>query len=455
MATINGSRTRDDSAGYSLAYLNGVARDFGTGYDFVRFGNREGLFTQVRLTFTSSEVGNNVANDAGTLANQDGGLAVRIQGEDASGTLTGGIGRFDDEGISFVSDGTFTFDVRDLVSGTARGDQFDIVRLGTSGADYYAEGGTTANVYINGGQGNDDIKGGLGNDFLVGGAGNDTLNGGRGGNDSFLGGGGNDTITGGAGDDTAIFNISTDGMDMVDLGKGSDTVIVSAAAETTQVRLTFTSAEVGNGSALDAGTLANQDGGLAVRMQAEGRGDALVGQVSRYDDEGVTFTSSTPTLTFDVRDLVSGTARGDQFASVHLGTKAGEIIDFSTATTATYVNGGAGNDRITGGDANDFLVGSAGNDRLIGGLGDDQLLGGAGNDTFVFRDTPGDDTIVDFVSGTDKIDLSAFDIAAEDVTAVTNGANTTLFVNVTGDLTPDFTITLTNAGPPVASDYIL
>ena len=455
MATINGSRTRDDTAGYSLALLAGVAQDFGTGYDFVRFGNREGLFSQVRLTFTSAEAGNNAANDAGTLANQDGGLAVRVQGEDASGALTGDVGRFDDEGISFVSDGTFTFDVRDLVSGTARGDAFDIVRLGTSGADYYAEGGTDANVYINGGQGDDDIKGGLGNDFLVGGAGNDRLNGGRGGNDSFIGGGGNDTITGGAGDDTAIFNISTDGMDMVDLGRGSDKVNVSAAAGTTQIRLTFTSAEVGNGNANDAGTLTNQDGGLAVRMQVEDGSDALVGLVSRYDDEGVTFTASTPGLTFDVRDLVSGTARGDQFASVHLGTMASEIIDFGTAMTATYVNGGAGDDRVTGGDANDFLVGGAGNDRLIGGMGDDQLLGGAGSDTFVFRDTPGDDTIVDFVSGTDKIDLRAFDITADDVTAVTVGANTTLFVDISGDLTADFTITLTNAAAPATSDYIL
>lgn len=454
MATNNGSRLRDDSAGYSLVALASVMQDFGAGYDVVKFGNREGAFTQVRLTFTSAEVGNNAANDAGTLANQDGGLAVRVQGEDATGALTGDIGRFDDEGISFLSDGTFTFDVRDLVSGVARGDQFTVVRLGTSGNDYYAEGGSTANIYINGGQGDDEIKGGLGNDFLVGGAGNDVLHGGRGGNDSFIGGGGNDTITGGAGDDTAIFNISTDGADMVDLGRGNDKVNVSAAAGTTQIRLTFTSAEVGNGAALDTNTMANQDGGLAVRMQAEDGSDSLVGLISRYDDEGTTFTSTTPGLTFDVRDLVSGTARGDQFVAVHLGTKAGEIIDFSAATTATYVNSGAGNDRITGGDANDFLVGGAGNDRLIGGLGDDQLLGGGGADTFVFRDAPGNDTIVDFVSGTDKIDLSAFGIDESAVTSMTIGANTTLFVNTSGGLLADFTITLANAGAPAAGDFV-
>jgi hypothetical protein len=48
---------------------------------------------------------------------------------------------------------------------------------------------------------------------------------------------------------------------------------------------TLSSAEVGNGSANDAGTGANQDRGLAVRLQAEGANDALTGPVSRFDDE--------------------------------------------------------------------------------------------------------------------------------------------------------------------------
>ncbi|WP_085809417.1 calcium-binding protein [Sphingomonas sp. TZW2008] len=416
MATVNGSRVRDDQAGYSLAALAGVARDFGAGYDVVFLGNREQLYTQVRLTFTSAEVGNGTATDSGTLANQDGGLAVRVQGEDASGALTGPIGRFDDEGISFVSDGSYTFDVRDLVSGVERGTQFGVVRLGTSGDDYYAEGGSTVATYINGGRGNDDINGGLGDDFLVGGAGNDILFGGRAGNDSFIGGAGDDTISGGQGDDLAIFNISTDGSDSVDLGTGNDRVNVAAATGTTQVRLTFTSAEVGNLSATDAGTLANQDGGLAVRMQAEDGTGALTGAVSRYDDEGVTFLSTTPGLTFDVRDLVSGTARGDQFAAVQLGTREGEVIDNSTATISYYVNGGQGNDTIFGGSANDFLVGGAGADRLVGGAGDDSFIGGAlndtisggqGNDTAIFNvSTDGSDT-VDLGAGADRVNVSA------------------------------------------------
>lgn len=402
---INGRKERDDVVGYNLAQFAGINSDLGVGYDVVKINDTASTARQVRITFTSAEVGNNVATDAGTLPNQDGGLAVRLQAEDDSGSLTGDVARFDDEGISFIANGNFTFDVRDLVSGIARGDQFSIVRLGTQGDDLYAQGGATDNIYINGGQGNDDITGGLGNDFLVGGAGNDVLGGGRAGNDSFIGGGGNDAITGGVGDDTAIFNVSTDASDTVDLGRGADRVNVAAAVGTTQVRLTFTSAEVGNNVATDAGTLLNQDGGLAVRMQAEDGTGALIGSISRYDDEGTTFISTTPGMTFDVRDLVSGVARGDQFAAVQLGTMTGELIDNRATTINYYVNAGMGDDKVFGGSANDFLVGGAGNDRLIGAFGNDSFIGGGGNDSISGGD--GDDVAIFNIStdGSDEVNL--------------------------------------------------
>ena len=54
----------------------------------------------------------------------------------------------------------------------------------------------------------------------------------------------------------------------------------------------------------------------------------------------------------------------------------------------------------------------------MGGAGNDALTGGAGNDTFVFRPQDGVDTITDFGTGTNKIDLSAFDIAGGDAAGV-------------------------------------
>ncbi|WGM38522.1 hypothetical protein [Caulobacter sp. NIBR1757] len=354
---------------------------------------------QIRVTFTSSEAGNGNAFDSNGSPQQDGGLAVRLQAEDADGNLTGLITRTDDEGITFV-DPAFgaTFDVRDLVTGAARGDQFRAVILGTSAGDVI--NGMATPDYINGGMGNDVINGGTSDDFLVGGAGDDTLTGGDGsildGNDTFLGGGGNDTLFGGFGNDIAIFNSSTDGADTVNLGAGADTVNVAGAAG--QIRLTFTSSEVGNNNANDSNTMANQDGGLAVRFQREDGGDGLSGPVSRSDDEGITFVAGAG-LTFDVRDLVSGAQRGNQFRTVTLGTSLGDT--FLGTAEADYINAGMGDDTVSGGLGADFLVGGAGIDTLNGDDGDDSFIGGGSGD-FIFGGV-GNDT-ANGGDGNDRID---------------------------------------------------
>ena len=441
---------RDNYFGFDIARSPVVALDTGDGLDEVSILSRDNV-RQVRLTFTSSEVGNGNPLDSGTLAGQDGGLAVRVQAEDASGNLFGPVSRFDDEGIIFSTRGRATFDVRDLVSGAQRGDQFDVVFLGTDGADVLDVSRSNEAYYMNGGRGDDRLTGGRDNDFLVGGASNDTLNG-NAGNDSFIGGGGNDLIIGGIGDDLAIFNVQLDGSDITNLGRGDDTVSIAAPAGS-QIRLTFTSSEVGNGSAADSGALANQDGGLAVRLQLEGADGSLVGMVSRVDDEGTTF-STTGDATFDVRDLVSGTARGNQFDVVVLGTNSNNSFDESGEAEAYYINAGQGDDRLVGGLAADFLVGGAGNDRLDGRENNDSHIGGGGADVFIFSGLPGDDRILDFVSGTDKIDFSDYGITAADVSSSASGSNTILSVDSNQDGAVDFQVTLVGVGVPAMGDYI-
>ncbi|WP_211259381.1 calcium-binding protein [Belnapia moabensis] len=369
-----------------------VARDLGEGEDTVLVKGAPG---QVRLTFTSAEVGNGNSLDSNTMANQDGGLAVRLQAEDGADGLTGPVSRFDDEGITFrAASPGLTFDVRDLVAGTQRGDQFDAVTLGTKGDDHYSVQGSSQAYYINAGMGNDTLVGGKDGDFLVGGAGDDWLQGGR----------GDDSLLGGAGNDTAVIKPSRDGADVIDLGAGDDVVLVKHG-QGGQIRLTFTSAEVGNGNANDSNTMLNQDGGLAVRFQMEDGAGTLQGPISRFDDEGISFRASGGS-TFDVRDLVAGTQRGDQFEVVQLGTMAMDVIDHSDDREAYYVNAGMGEDVVTGGKGRDFLVGGAGNDTLNGGAGQDSLLGGGGADTFVFgASETGSDTIVDFSVADDTIQL--------------------------------------------------
>src|SRR4029079_1213702 len=68
---------------------------------------------------------------------------------------------------------------------------------------------------------------------------------------------------------------------------------------------------------------------------------------------------------------------------------------------------GSGNDLVQGNDVANVLDAGAGNDTLIGGLGNDTLIGGAGNDKFVFAKDGSTDTINDFATGADKVDLSA------------------------------------------------
>lgn len=392
----------NDVANFNVTTDGADTTDLGAGDDVVQV--TADAATEIRLAFTSAQVGNGNANDSNNMANQDGGLAVRLQAEDGSDGLTGPISRFDDEGITFVGGTGVTFDVRDLVSGVQRGNLFQVVTLGTMGSDTMVATDAARPYYFNAGMGDDMIIGGNADDFLVGGAGADMLAGGPG-NDSFIGGGGDDMILGGDGNDVAIFNVTTDGADNVDLGIGDDLVNVTSAMPG-QVRISFTSAQVGNGNANDSNNMLNQDGGLAVRLQSENGSDGLTGPVSRFDDEGITFVGGTG-VTFDVRDLVSGVQRGDQFEIVTLGTMGADIMTAVQADRSYYFNAGMGNDVITGGNANDFLVGGAGDDRLEGGGGDDQFIGGAGRDRFVYSlaaDT-GSDTLIDFM----KVDLLVTD----------------------------------------------
>ncbi|WP_190241695.1 M10 family metallopeptidase C-terminal domain-containing protein [Bradyrhizobium algeriense] len=139
--------------------------------------------------------------------------------------------------------------------------------------------------------------------------------------------------------------------------------------------------------------------------------------------------------------------------------------------------GGSGNDRLiandsgctlSGGDGSDTLTGGAGSDNLIGGSGIDNLTGGGSGDTFVFllansSATSGQhDRITDFISGTDRIDLSgwdaisstgsydqfkflatgAFDGAAGELNYFYNSSTgvTTLQGDTNGDMVADFAI---------------
>jgi Ca2+-binding RTX toxin-like protein len=115
-----------------------------------------------------------------------------------------------------------------------------------------------------------------------------------------------------------------------------------------------------------------------------------------------------------------------------------------------YLFGDDGNDVLFGGYGDDFLHGGAGNDDLWGGPGTDLLTGGTGADTFKWARghadanlldlDPAVDSITDFESGIDKIDISHFD--ADETTPFTRtrkgepGNDAFTYVTETDGITP-------------------
>jgi hypothetical protein len=97
------------------------------------------------------------------------------------------------------------------------------------------------------------------------------------------------------------------------------------------------------------------------------------------------------------------------------GTSNNDTIVGPTTAAAT-LSGGAGADTITGGSGNDSISGGDGADSINAGAGRDTLTGGAGADIFVINANPASGiavstvaspkVITDFVSGTDKLQIS-------------------------------------------------
>lgn len=127
-------------------------------------------------------------------------------------------------------------------------------------------------------------------------------------------------------------------------------------------------------------------------------------------------------------------------------------VSIAYGTIIEDATGGSARDLLWGNDAANILDGGAGDDVLKGFGGNDTLIGGDGNDTFVFANDGSTDTIKDFQTGHDKIDLSEvvgataayvqYDAAHHQVAIDTNhDGHADMFINVLGS-------------SPVAGDYI-
>jgi Ca2+-binding RTX toxin-like protein len=351
--------------------------------------------------------------------------------------------------------------VTNTINGTAGGDTLN----GTAGADT-----------INGLAGVDTLNGLAGNDVLNGGDGDDTLNGGDG-NDILVGGIGRDTMTGGAGADTfrfigpgfaevgtrdRILDFSSTQGDLIDLSS------VDANAGLAGVQaFTF----IGAGAFTGVGQLRYANGVL------QGNVDTNLGA-----DFSVTMRNVASMSSADFVGLAAPV--GTQPAgTLPVGTQPLAIVP-DPVPVAT-ISGTAGVNILNGTAQADVINGLAGNDLLIGNGGFDTLIGGAGSDTFRFNanvaeigNTLGStDVIWDFLTASDRIDLSridantgaggnqaftfvggaAFSGAAGELRYVVDPATGVgqLQGNVNADTVPDFIIGLRNNAVVTQRDVIL
>jgi Ca2+-binding RTX toxin-like protein len=222
---------------------------------------------------------------------------------------------------------------------------------------------------VDGGPGVDNLRGGAGNDTLNGQDGSDDLQG-AGGDDRLAGGRGHDGLTLGAGADTIVF-ARGDGNDwIVDFAPGNDRLEIDgyAASQATIRTATYW--------------------GMAGTDILLANGDSLFLQgVTDFRASDVTWSGGGATL------LPPAPAAGLQ-------VEGGPGVD--------NLRGGAGNDTLNGQDGSDDLQSFDGDDRLAGGRGHDGLTLGAGADTIVFARGDGNDWVVDFAPGTDRLEINGY-----------------------------------------------
>lgn len=235
---------------------------------------------------------------------------------------------------------------------------------------------------------------------------------------------------------------------------GSNALTISAASVSTGSKLTTVDAASATGSITLGGS------GVVERASAAsittGSGDDTIQFGLSTDGANTinaglnsTVTSSVPGDTLRLTGLLSGvtsidlSSTADQIITANgvasSGAQTGfEAVDGSSLTSAALtgltVTGSSGINKIVGSSGADTIDGGAGADIITGGAGNDILVGGAGADTFVFGATElltGVDTIADFVTGTDKLDLSAFETVGTLVDAAstfTTVAGTVVFL---------------------------
>ena len=315
-----------------------------------------------------------------------------------------------------------------------------------------ADDDNTGDNFLQGGAGNDSILGGLGNDMINGGAGNDTLAGGDD-KDTLAGGAGNDSLTGGDDDDYLKGGANDDTLagdgddDMLDGGAGNDSLTGGEEDDTLDGGAGYDNLDGGAGNDMvyaDADDVSAVDSTTAAGAT---RTPSVVG--GNGDNDTLSFARSTAAI----NDGEGRTGGSGTVGSYTVDASFEKVIGSNYDDMLTL---GAGGGSLMGGAGNDTLTGGTGNDTLDGGAGRDMLTGGTGADVFVWGHG---DQVMDFAD-TDRIDVSALGVEADEIIIEQSGGDAIVKINVDGEVQSMVFVgvDLDPATPPAVlgvSDFIL
>ncbi|MCC2981539.1 beta strand repeat-containing protein [Sphingomonas sp. IC4-52] len=204
-------------------------------------------------------------------------------------------------------------------------------------------------------------------------------------------------------------------------GSFGDAYFISAAAATANLAINLATTGTPNVDYVITGT-----GNDVINLGAAGSGGSTYGFALPADQDRVAGGDGDDLVTGVAGSISTGAgadtvllsgATTDQDSRVNLGggddvaTLSGGDDRVQGDAGNDTLFGGAGNDVLSGGIGQDVITGDGGDDVIHGGADADTLTGGSGSDVFVFTSgldsaTPQTrDTVTDFLSGTDRIDL--------------------------------------------------
>ena len=358
-----------------------------TGIETVIIGTGNAA-TAVTTGTTKNNINASLVTNALTLTGNDGDNNLigtnyndTLNGNKGNDTLNGGVGN--DTMLGGLGNDTYVVDSNaDVVTEDSSQGTDTIQSSLTYTASTNVENLTltgTSNINATGNSLNNVITGNSGNNFLSGGAGSDTINGGNG-NDILVGYLPYDDVN--LNDAAFLANLNVEKLNSIDYlngGLGNDLYILDKYVNTP----------------------------IITEKANEGT-DTILGDLQTY-----TLGANLENYVQDANIKIDGVP---QTISIY-GNALNNIIKTAPETYTTL------NDLLTtvsstwdakeafyGYAGNDTLISGLGNDSLYGGLGNDILTGGLGSDHFVFDTTlnasSNKDTITDFTSGVDEIDLS-------------------------------------------------